>query len=63
MLSESALYSLERATDVVDLLCEIMARVIATPSLAAEAVSRSIKPRVEQLLAERERLADVTQTP
>ena len=56
--AESALYSLEGATESVDLLCEIAQRVVAARSDAAEALARDIAPRVEQLLAERKRLAD-----
>lgn len=54
--AESAVYSLEGATRSVDLVCEIFASVLASTEPAAKAVAQEIAPRVEQLLAERNRL-------
>lgn len=57
VVAESALYSTEGARESVDLVSEIAAAVSGSDAFSAQAVAASIRPRVEQLLAERKRLA------
>jgi hypothetical protein len=50
---ESATYWHGAARESVDLLCEVMARVLESHSPAAVELAGHIRPRVEQLLADR----------